>query len=138
MKKGLKKLADFLRDRPLILASSALICAVLGAVLLYNQVLLNRTVQTKLTNAEAQTLPSIHWYDEQTTAPAATTQMPVQSIETEPAAAEYVVNTNSKKIHKADCRYAESLKPENRAEAGETQIPDLLADGYTYCSVCCG
>ncbi|HIS05469.1 MAG TPA: hypothetical protein IAD00_05845 [Candidatus Fimenecus stercoravium] len=138
MKKGLKKLADFLRDRPLILASSALICAVLGAVLLYNQVLLNRTVQTKLTNAEAQTLPSIHWYDEQTTAPAATTQTPVQSIETEPAAAEYVVNTNSKKIHKADCRYAESLKPENRAEAGETQIPDLLADGYTYCSVCCG
>ena len=138
MKKGLKKLADFLRDRPLILASSALICAVLGAVLLYNQVLLNRTVQTKLTNAEAQTLPSIHWYDEQTTAPAATTQRPVQSIETEPAAAEYVVNTNSKKIHKADCRYAESLKPENRAEAGETQIPDLLADGYTYCSVCCG
>ena len=138
MKKGLKKLADFLRDRPLILASSALICAVLGAVLLYNQVLLNRTVQTKLTNAEAETLPSIHWYDEQTTAPAATTQTPVQSIETEPAAAEYVVNTNSKKIHKADCRYAESLKPENRAEAGETQIPDLLADGYTYCSVCCG
>ena len=138
MKKGLKKLADFLRDRPLILASSALICAVLGAVLLYNQVLLNRTVQTKLTNAEAQTLPSIHWYDEQTKAPAATTQTPVQSIETEPAAAEYVVNTNSKKIHKADCRYAESLKPENRAEAGETQIPDLLADGYTYCSVCCG
>ena len=62
----------------------------------------------------------------------------MQSIETEPAAAEYVVNTNSKKIHKADCRYAESLKPENRAEAGETQIPDLLADGYTYCSVCCG
>ena len=138
MKKGLKKLADFLRDRPLILASSALICAVLGAVLLYNQVLLNRTVQTKLTNAEAQTLPSIHWYDEQTTAPAATTQTPVQSIETEPAAAEYVVNTDSKKIHKADCRYAESLKPENRAEASETQIPDLLADGYTYCSVCCG
>ena len=138
MKKGLEKLADFLRDRPLILASCALICAVLGAALLGNQVLLNRTVQAKLTNAEEETLPSIHWYNEQTTVPAATTQSPVRSIETEPAAAEYVVNTNSKKIHKADCRYAASLKAENRAEAGETQIPDLLADGYTYCSVCCG
>lgn len=138
MKKGFEKLADFLRDRPLILASCALICAVLGAALLGNQVLLNRTVQAKLTNAEEETLPSIHWYDEQTTVPAATTQSPVQSIETEPAAAEYVVNTNSKKIHKADCRYAASLKAENRAEVGETQIPELLADGYTYCSVCCG
>lgn len=138
MKKGLEKLADFLRDRPLILASCALICAVLGAALLGNQVLLNRTVQAKLTNAEEETLPSIHWYDEQTTVPAATTQSPVRSIETEPAAAEYVVNTNSKKIHKADCRYAASLKAENRAEVGETQIPELLADGYTYCSVCCG
>lgn len=138
MKKGLEKLADFLRDRPLILASCALICAVLGAALLGNQVLLNRTVQAKLTNAEEETLPSIHWYDEQTTVPAATTQSPVRSIETEPAAAEYVVNTNSKKIHKADCRYAAALKAENRAEVGETQIPELLADGYTYCSVCCG
>lgn len=138
MKKGLEKLADYLRDHPLILAGCALICAVLGAALFGNQVLLNRTVQAKLTNAEAETLPSIHWYDEQTTAPAATTQTPVQSIEAEPAAAEYVVNTNSKKIHKADCRYAESLKAENRAEAGAAQIPDLLADGYTYCSVCCG
>ena len=89
MKKGLEKLADFLKEHPLILASCALLCAVLGAALLGNQVLLNRTVQAKLTNAEAETLPSIHWYDEQTTAPAATTQTPVQSIETEPAAAEY-------------------------------------------------
>lgn len=138
MKKGLEKLADFLKERPLILASCALLCAVLGAVLLYNQVLLNRTVQARIIGVEAETLPSIHWYDEQTTVPAATTQTPVQSIETEPAEAEYVVNTNSKKIHKSDCRYAESLKAENRAEASAVQIPDLLADGYTYCSVCCG
>ncbi len=138
MKKGFEKLADFLGERPLILMACALVCAVLGAVLLGNQVLLNRTVQDRLAPAEAETVPSIRWYEEETTSPVPTTQTPIQSIETQPAAAEYVVNTNSKKIHKADCRYAESLKAENRAEVDASQLPQLLSEGYSYCSVCCG
>ena len=137
MKKHLEAFADFLRERPLILTACALICAVLGAVLLWNQVTLNRQVEARL-SPSPETEPSIHWYEEETTTAAPVpTDSPVQSIETQPVSGEYVLNTNSKKIHKADCRYAVSLKAENRAEADAEQLPQLLRDGYTYCSVCC-
>lgn len=135
MKKRLEQLADLLSSRPLVLLGCALVCAALAGALLINQVLLGRSVENRLA-AASSTAPQIHWYGARTTAPQ--TQAPVQSVETRPAAGDYVLNTNSKKIHRPDCRYAESLKPENRGEATEADLPGLLADGYTYCSVCCG
>lgn len=134
MKKQLEQLADLLSEHPLWLLASAGICLLLAAALFVNQIYLDRSVHARLL-AETTTAPQIHWYEERTTAPQA--EASVQTIETEPAF-DYVLNTSSKKIHRPDCRYAESLKAENRAEASEGQLPGLLADGYTYCSVCCG
>ena len=51
--------------------------------------------------------------------------------------ASYVVNSNSKKIHKSDCRYVKQMKPENRKTVDAKDLQALLDNGYSYCSVCC-
>ncbi|MBR7094800.1 MAG: MBL fold metallo-hydrolase, partial [Clostridia bacterium] len=47
----------------------------------------------------------------------------------------YVINTNTDKFHREDCRYATSIKEENRAEFLGDRA-DLIADGYTPCGTC--
>ena len=48
---------------------------------------------------------------------------------------DYILNTNSKKFHTPDCRYAENIKDENREEYyGSRQ--DLIDDGYEACKTC--
>ena len=47
----------------------------------------------------------------------------------------FILNTNSKKIHLPDCSSAASTKPENKQETTKTK-DELLADGYTACSIC--
>ncbi|MBQ8849949.1 MAG: DNA/RNA non-specific endonuclease [Clostridia bacterium] len=47
----------------------------------------------------------------------------------------YILNTSSKKIHRADCTYAVNIKEENKREYTGS-IDDLLADGYTACGTC--
>lgn len=51
------------------------------------------------------------------------------------AAAEYVLNTNSKKIHKSDCSGAVSIKEENRQNYTGT-LSELEKQGYTTCKTC--
>ena len=47
----------------------------------------------------------------------------------------YVLNTKSKKIHRADCTYAASISEDNRQEfSGD--ISTLTEDGYTCCGTC--
>jgi DNA-entry nuclease len=47
----------------------------------------------------------------------------------------YVLNTGTKKFHKADCRYAESTSEANRKETTETK-EQLVSEGYEACKVC--
>ena len=47
----------------------------------------------------------------------------------------YVLNTNSKKIHRPDCRYAHSTSEENKQETDKT-IAELEKEGYTICKTC--
>ena len=47
----------------------------------------------------------------------------------------YVINTNTDKFHLEDCRYATSIKEENRAEFLGDRA-DLIAEGYTPCLTC--
>lgn len=55
--------------------------------------------------------------------------------ETNGASDSYVLNTNSKKIHRATCSYAADISEQNRQEhTGE--IDTLLAAGYTACGSC--
>lgn len=48
---------------------------------------------------------------------------------------DYVLNTNSKKIHKPDCSSASKISASNRQEYNG-YIEDLLKDGYTKCGNC--
>ncbi len=47
----------------------------------------------------------------------------------------FVLNTQSKKFHLPTCRYATSIKEENRQEYGGNR-ESLLADGYSPCGTC--
>ena len=47
----------------------------------------------------------------------------------------YVLNTNSYKFHKPDCRYVDDIKPENRQDySGTREI--LVQQGYSPCGGC--
>ena len=49
----------------------------------------------------------------------------------------YVLNVNTKKIHRVLCSYAGQIKTENRRSyQGDAEV--LLEDGYTYCKKCFG
>lgn len=71
-------------------------------------------------------------------------EAPEQSEATKPAQDEdngegeaqtYVLNTNSQKIHKPTCAYADDISESNRQEyTGDIQ--DLLDDGYEACGSC--
>ena len=51
---------------------------------------------------------------------------------------DYVLNTDSKKIHLPSCRYAENMSAANRSDASltEEEYEALLSDGYTECKTC--
>lgn len=49
--------------------------------------------------------------------------------------ATYVLNTNSKKIHKPDCSAVDDMSNSNKQETNES-IETLLNEGYTKCKMC--
>ncbi len=63
-------------------------------------------------------------------------ELPIETdAPTETYTYDYVLNTNTKKIHDPSCSLADSMKPENRQEYVGT-IDALVADGYTSCGNC--
>ena len=51
------------------------------------------------------------------------------------AKCDYVLNTNSKKIHEPDCTHVSRISDKNKEEYNG-YIEDLLKDGYTKCGTC--
>ncbi|MBR7133298.1 MAG: DNA/RNA non-specific endonuclease [Clostridia bacterium] len=47
----------------------------------------------------------------------------------------YILNTNSKKFHKSDCRFAIDIKEGNK-EVSQKSRESLIADGYSPCKTC--
>ena len=144
------KMAEFLEKyQDKADAAIAVGCAVLllaSAGLLVNQFRLQKQLDTVKT--AYTTLPTIHWYEEETTAAntsatsALDTSAAIQTVETSPAlqitGKTYVLNTSSKKIHSPDCRYATSMKEENKKVVENADLDELLSEGYEVCSVCGG
>lgn len=48
----------------------------------------------------------------------------------------YVLNTNSKKIHKPDCQYAKNMDDKNKQVIFCDNIDEYYLKGYTSCSKC--
>lgn len=47
----------------------------------------------------------------------------------------WILNTSSKKIHRADCSSAAKISESNRAESDKS-VSELIAEGYSACGVC--
>ena len=61
---------------------------------------------------------------------------PEDKVEVEtPTTSDYVLNTNSKKIHTTDCRHVKNMSDENKQEYSGN-IQTLLDEGYTKCNTC--
>lgn len=67
----------------------------------------------------------------------ASSQIPVKQENTVPQETAYILNKSSKKIHKASCHHAQTMKEENKQTVSANELPGLLEQGYTYCKVCC-
>lgn len=50
------------------------------------------------------------------------------------AAVSYVINTSTKKIHLAECRYADTSS--DNVKTTDKSLDELLADGYSKCKTC--
>ncbi len=71
--------------------------------------------------------------------------IPQAPVETEPyedptAKIEYVINTNSNKIHYPDCSYGKKINEENKKTVvlNKSELEEYLNNGYTMCSSCGG
>lgn len=121
---------------------AALLCLVLSILLLWRQVTLNREASAALSSLQVTQMPSIRWFEEETETPISAES--TNSVETVSAQAvaqavtgkTYVLNTNSKKIHSPSCRYAQSMKEENKQTVTDVSLEELQAQGYEICSVC--
>ena len=63
-----------------------------------------------------------------------------QAVEAEPAAvqketSEYILNTNSGKIHRPNCKSVQKMKESNKKKYTGT-LADLEAQGYVPCKIC--
>lgn len=61
--------------------------------------------------------------------------VPETESQTEAWDGKYVLNVNSKKIHKSTCANAQDIKDANKKEY-EGSLDELVADGYTGCGTC--
>lgn len=62
-------------------------------------------------------------------------EIPETEPETEAWDGKYILNINTKKIHKSTCSGAQDIKSENRQDY-EGSLDELIADGYTGCGTC--
>lgn len=56
-------------------------------------------------------------------------------VKEENKAVKYILNTNSKKIHYADCESVSKMSEKNKAESSENRS-ELIAKGYSPCGIC--
>ena len=47
----------------------------------------------------------------------------------------YILNTNSKKIHYADCEAVSKMSAKNKEDTSESRS-ELIAKGYSPCGIC--
>lgn len=117
------------------------LCLLCSLTLLLYQIHLNGTARETLESLTA-TVPTVRWYEEETdtltipTENATDAPAAVQSVSTVQNGKTYVLNTSSKKIHSPTCRYAISMNSENKDTVENVSLEELLAQGYSVCSVC--
>ena len=135
-----KKDNKFLQELERRLPAFAFTCLLCSLGLLLYQIHLNQTALNTLESLTA-TVPAVRWYEEESdviTISASETAAPsvLQNVSAPNNGKRFVLNTTSKKIHSPNCRYAVSMNAENKDEVENVSLEELLAQGYTICSVC--
>ncbi len=94
------------------------------------------TEEITVTVLEAETTTEAETTEKETNAPAAVPNTPetTKSATTEKKSVEYVLNTNTKKIHKSSCGSVEDIEPENRATTND--FNEAIDQGYEPCKRC--
>lgn len=136
-----KKEYKFLQELERRLPAFAFTCLLCTLGLLLYQIHLNQTAVETL-EALTATTPAVRWYEEETdvltvsVSHVAEGSSALQNVSAPKNGKTFVLNTSSKKIHAPDCRYAVSMHAENKEEVANVSLEELLAQGYTICSVC--
>lgn len=130
-----------------------------SGLVLVNQVRLN-TELNEFQNGKEETLPSISWADSYNTAnydneayketinentngenngneavqPQSNNNH--TNADSDKIGEEYVINTNSKKIHTCDCKSVSKMSSENKKVISNTELDEYLNNGYSVCSIC--
>lgn len=133
MNKQMKSSKRTLHTEKLLKIGSVVLLA-FSAVSLFNAFRLDRTASALLNSLNAAP-PSIIWYEE-ADVQTETTEIPVGLSAALQGGNTYVLNTSSKKIHSPICRYAQSMQESNKQVTQGKSLEELLAEGYSICSVC--
>lgn len=88
------------------------------------------TTTPETTSAPNTTAPA-------TASPAATAAPVAQAQDYTRAAEQFVLNTNTKKVHLPTCSSVKDIKPKNKQEV-EATLDSLTAQGYSLCKRCLG
>lgn len=99
------------------------------------------TVETSVPESESTVPAPEETADSEAESTDAAEEAPeTQAVEAEPAAvqaeaSEYILNTNSGKIHRPNCKSVQKMKESNKKKYTGT-LADLEAQGYVPCKIC--
>lgn len=104
------------------------VCIIISSFILAYEIFENRSVRKNFENGE--TTGGISYYNE-ITADSITAKEKIKCEEKI-----YVINTETKKIHSPDCKYAKKLSNDKKSVVRTDTLEQILKDGYTVCGSC--
>lgn len=104
------------------------VCIIISSFILVYEIFENRSMYKNSENGE--TTVGISYYNEIT----ANSTTAKEKIKYEEKI--YVINTETKKIHSPDCKYAKKLSDDKKSVVRTDTLGQILKDGYTVCGSC--
>lgn len=117
-------------DNRKIIAVMCVVLAFLSVFIMLRQVKIYKGINES--NASDNSDVSVSWVDGGEAVSITATDAPNVTVQADM----YVLNTNSKKIHKPDCQYAKNMDDKNKQVIFCDNIDEYYLKGYTSCSKC--
>lgn len=117
-------------DNRKIIAVMCVSLAFLSVFIMLRQVKIYKGINES--NASDNSDVSVSWVDGGEAVSITATDAPNVTVQADM----YVLNTNSKKIHKPDCQYAQNMDDKNKQVIFCDNIDEYYLKGYTSCSKC--
>lgn len=117
-------------DNRKIIAVMCVTLAFLSVFIMLRQVKIYKEINES--NASDNSDVSVSWVDGGEAVSITATDAPNVTVQADM----YVLNTNSKKIHKPDCQYAQNMDDKNKQVIFCDNIDEYYLKGYTSCSKC--